>query len=258
MIFEDARYNRQLMMPEWGLEGQAKLARSATTVIGAGGVKSSLLMCLAAAGVGRIRLVEFDRIELSNLNRQTLYRTSQIGRPKVEAAAELLRDLNPEITIESVNRRFDESSAADLISDADFIVEGGDSPFARNLVNEACLRLNKPFVHASAQFSYGYVFSVVPAWRTACFACFFPRDHTRTETTGAVPVNVLSVHLAGTLGAAEVLKYLLGHTENMHVNRRLCFSSLLLSGRFEVIEQPRREECPVCGRCYSGQDATPG
>lgn len=248
--FENTRYNRQLVMPEWGPERQEKLSKAKVAVIGAGGVKSTLLMCLAASGVGNIRIIEFDTVELSNLNRQILYRTSDIGRPKGVAAAETLRDLNPDINIELIQEKVRQDNIGELLNGWEFIVEGGESPAGRNLVNEYCLQHNIPFVHSSAQFTYGYTFSVVPESKSACFACFFPDDHTREAHTGAVPVNVLSTSTAGSLGAAEVLKWFLGHREKMFVNRRIVFSSLLLSGEFTIEEQTRNPACPVCSRYY--------
>jgi len=248
--FHNKRYNRQEQMPEWGAERQRMLHDARVTVIGAGGVKSTLLMALAAGGIGRIRIIEFDHVELSNLNRQTLFRTSDIGKHKGEQARVLLCDMNPEIEVELIDQRVDEHNIQALLDDAQFVVEGGESPAGRNLVNLYCLETGKPFVHASAQFSYGYVFSVVPERQTACFACFFPKDHERREHTGAVPVNVLSVQVAGALGAAEVFRWFLGHRDRMTVNQRLCFSSLLLSGEFTIQAQPRRTDCPVCSRFY--------
>jgi molybdopterin/thiamine biosynthesis adenylyltransferase len=248
--FEDTRYNRQECMPEWGIHGQAMLASAKVVVIGAGGVKSTLLLDLVAAGVGTIRIIEFDRVEMSNLNRQLLYRTDDIGKQKGAAALSTLRALNPEIQIEWVAEKVEPHNALSLLQGHDIVVEGGDSPAGRNLVNETCLRGKLPFVHASAQFSYGYVFSVIPAWQTACFACFFPTDHTRATHTGPVPVNALSTSIAGTLGAAEVIKWLLGHHESIIANRRLCFSSLLLSAEFTYEDQPRRPDCPICSVTY--------
>jgi adenylyltransferase/sulfurtransferase len=250
--FADTRYNRQEVMPEWGQEGQRRLAKASVGVVGAGGVKSTLLMCLAAAGVGNILIAENDVVELSNLNRQLLFSTADIGRRKADAALETLSELNPTINIQAVHDKVTEDTIAYAFEDCEFIVEGGDSPAGRNLVNRYCLETGKPMVHASAQFSYGYVFSVVPAWNTACFACFFPEDHTRTEHTGAVPVNTLSTSVAGSLGAAEVIKWFIGHREAMVVNRRLCFSSLLLSEEFTYEEQPRRPNCPVCSHRSRG------
>lgn len=130
------------------------------------------------------------------------------------------------------------------------MVEGGDSPAGRNLVNEYCLKNNVVMVHCSAQFSYGYVTTLVPQYKTACFACLFPNDHTRDEHTGAVPVNVLSTAVSGTLGAAEVLKWLLGYRDNMTINSKLFFNSLLINKGFFFEKIERRRDCDVCAKYY--------
>lgn len=246
--FRNSRYNRQEQMPEWGINRQKMLQKATVVVIGAGGVKSTLLMSLATAGIGHLRIVEFDKVELSNLNRQLLYKTCDIGRPKINACVDALNQLNPEIDIEGINEKVTADNIDDLCRNSDFIVEGGDSPAGRNLVNSYCLSKNKPYTHASAQFNYGYVFSVVPALKTACFACFFRNDHSRKEHTGPVPISVLATSVAGSLGAAEVLKWFMGYHGSMLLNRRLCFSSLLLSNEFIIEKQVRRADCPVCSK----------
>lgn len=248
--FKDTRYNRQENMPEWGVDGQDKLNKSKVVVIGAGGVKSTLLMILAAAGVGHIKIIEFDTVELSNLNRQILYRTSDIGVSKGQAAKKTLQDLNPGIVIELVEEKVEEHNIEFLLDGYNIVVEGGMSPAGRNLVNEYCLRNNKVMVHSSAQYGYGYVFTVIPEYKTACFACVFPNDHQRIEHTGPVPVNALSTSIAGSLGAAEVIKYFLGYQDNMYFNRKMYFNSLLLSGGFNVEEIVRKEDCEVCRKFY--------
>lgn len=248
--FNDTRYNRQEQMPEWGVKRQKMLEAATVAVIGAGGVKSTLLMNLVAAGIGKLRIIEFDKVELSNLNRQILYRTRDIGKFKSDACCATLSDLNPDVDIEVVQKKIARNNIDRLCGDFDFIVEGGDSPSGRNLVNEYCLSSVKPYTHASAQFNYGYVFSVLPDIKTACFACFFPMDHSRVEHTGAVPVSALSTSVAGSLGAAEVLKWFMGYRKSMYYNKRLCFSSLLLSGEFVVEKQKRRVNCPVCSHYY--------
>jgi adenylyltransferase/sulfurtransferase len=253
--FENTRYNRQIQMPEWGQEGQEKLRNTSVTCIGAGGVKSTLLMALTAAGIGKIRIIEPDHVELSNLNRQILYRTSSIGKTKLDETVRTLTDLNPDVKFDPIFERVTSDNIERLCGGQGFIVEGGDSPAGRNLVNEYCLKTGKPFVHASAQFNYGYVFSVIPQDETACFACFFPEDHTRTEHTGPVPVSVLSTSIAGSLGAAEVIKYALGYKDRMYVNKRLCFSSLILSGEFTVENTPRNPSCSVCAPIYEKRRA---
>jgi molybdopterin/thiamine biosynthesis adenylyltransferase len=249
--FADSRYNRQLMMPEWGDARQQKLTDSRVCVIGSGGVKTTFLTALAAAGVGTIRIVEFDAIELSNLNRQTLFTTADIGKPKGQVAQARLQALNPDIDIEWINEKVTPETIDRLLSGFDIIVEGGDSPSGRNLVNEYCLKTQLPYVHASAQFNYGYCFTVVPAWKTACFACYFPTDHTRVVSTGAVPVNVLATQISGSLGANEVIKYLVGYHDTLMVNRKMRFSSLFLSEEFGVEKQARRKRCPVCAPIYA-------
>jgi len=237
-------------MPEWGVKGQEKLKKAKVVVIGAGGVKSSLLISLVAAGVGNIKIIDFDKVELSNLNRQILYTTSDIGKYKAEQAKARLQDLNPDIAIEIIIDKVTNKNIDFYCNNCDFVVEGGDSPSARNLVNTYCLKNNKPFTHASAQFGYGYVFSVIPKLKTSCFACFFDNDYKRTKHTGAVPVNVLPTMVAGTIGAAEVIKYFLGYQKNMFLNRKLCFSSLLLSSEFTIEACERRFDCPVCSLYY--------
>lgn len=237
-------------MKEWGEDGQNKLCKSSVVVIGAGGVKSTLLMCLVAAGVGRVRIIEFDTVEMSNLNRQILYRTSDIGSKKGYASLKTLQDLNDEITIELIDEKLTFDNMKNLLEGFDFIVEGGDCPYARNLVNEFSLESKIPMVHCSAQFSYGYVFSVIPQNATACFACIFPDDHQRQEHTGPVPVNVLSTALAGTLGAAEVIKWLIGDRSKMYVNGKRFFDSLVINNTIGFEPTNRNPSCKVCSKYY--------
>jgi adenylyltransferase/sulfurtransferase len=236
-------------MPEWG-KRQRLLKKARVACIGSGGVKSSLLMALAAAGIGNIKIIEFDKVELSNLNRQTLFNTEDVGKNKGECAARLMKKMNPKINIAWINEKIMPENIHRLLKDSEFIVEGGESPAGRNIVNEYCLETGKPMVHASAQFGYGYVFSVLPEKKTACFACLFPDDYTREKHTGAVPVWVCPVQIAGSLGAVEVLKYFLGYKNNMVVNKQLVFSSLLLSEQFEYLDVPRNKKCPVCSKYY--------
>ena len=248
--FQDERYNRQINMPEWGAAGQEILKNASVAVIGAGGVKSSLLMSIVAAGVGRIRIIEFDKVERSNLNRQILYRTSDIGVKKGYAALKTLQDLNPDIHIDLIDDKLDSNNSHQLLDDYEFIVEGGESPYGRNMVNEFCLKTKKPMLHCSAQFSYGYLFSVIPELKTACFACIFPDDHTRKDHTGAVPVHVLSTSVSGSLGAAEIIKWFIGDREKMYINGKLYFNSLLINQGFEFEQHPRSIDCPVCATYY--------
>jgi adenylyltransferase/sulfurtransferase len=239
--FADTRYNRQELMPQLGVEGQERLDAARVVSIGAGGVKSALLYYLAAAGVGTLRIIDFDRVEVSNLNRQILYSIDDIGSNKAIAARQRLVRLNDEIRIEAIDARVDETSIDELTRGFDIIIEGGDSLHGRLLVNDHCLRSGTPMVHASAQYNYGYVLTVLP-YRTACFSCAFP--DLPLGHGGSVPVLGVATGLAGCLGAAEVIK-LVTKVGQPVVDGYLNFSAF--QGAFDFIPAPRRPDCTACG-----------
>jgi len=245
-LFEDTRYNRQELMAQMGPVGQARLAAARVVVIGAGGVKSSLLYQLAAVGVGFLRIIDFDRVELSNLNRQILFTVDDIGENKAIAAARRLSRLNPCVTIEGIDERVDVDNMDALCGGFDVVVEGGDSVNAREVVNSFALASGTPMVHASAQHGYGYVLTVLPG-RTACFRCVFP--DLPAGHGGSVPVVGLSTGLAGTLGAAEVVKLVVGEG-------RLCVDGILtfsvFQNEFVFVPSSRGANCPACGSPQSG------
>jgi molybdopterin/thiamine biosynthesis adenylyltransferase len=241
MGFADTRYNRQELMPQLGPEAQRRLSHACVVSIGAGGVKSAMLYYLVACGIGRLRIIDFDRVELSNLNRQILFTVDDIGRNKAVAATERLRRLNDEITIEACDERVGPSNIGDLLDGYEVVVEGGDSLAGRLLVNEYCARAGAPMVHASAQYGYGYVLSFLPG-RTACFRCAFPdlpQGH-----GGSVPVWGAATGIAGCLGAAEVVKLVTGVGKPI-VNGYLAFSAF--QGSFDFIPVERRPGCQSCG-----------
>lgn len=157
MTFADTRYNRQELMPQVGATGQRRLTCGSAVAIGAGGVKSSLLYYLVATGLGHLRIIDFDRVELSNLNRQILFGTADVGRNKAEAARARLKALNDEVIIEAVDDRVEATNIKALCNGFDVVIEGGGSLDGRLLVNDHCLRTWQPMVHASAQYAYGYV-----------------------------------------------------------------------------------------------------
>lgn len=239
--FVDTRYNRQELVPQLGPEAQHLLGEARVAVIGAGGVKSPLLYYLVAAGVGTLRIVDFDSVELSNLNRQILFTESDIGRNKAEAARDRLLELNREIAIEALPDRLTETNANEILGGFDVVVEGGDSLATRLLVNCYCLDSATSMVHASAQYNYGYVLTVLPH-RSACFECVFP--DLPAGHGGSVPVFGVATGLAGVLGAAEVIKLLTGRGRLM-IDGILTFSGFLSD--FLFIPSPRRAECSACG-----------
>jgi adenylyltransferase/sulfurtransferase len=240
--FTDTRYNRQELMPQLGPDAQQRLRRARVVSIGAGGVKSPLLYYVVAAGIGTVRVIDFDRVELSNLNRQILFTIDDIGGNKAACARDRLLRLNDEVAIEAIAERVDESNIDELLSGFDIVVEGGDSLAGRLLVNDYCTRTTVPMVHASAQYGYGYVLSYLPG-QTSCFQCAFPdlpRQH-----GGSVPVWGVATGIAGSLGAGEVVKLAAGAGTPI-VNGYLAFSAF--QGRFDFVPVERRGDCPGCGR----------
>lgn len=240
MIFADTRYSRQEAIPRLGKKRQRKLLNSSVAVIGAGGVKSPLLFYLAAAGVGRIRIIDFDKVELSNLNRQILYTMEDIGKYKAEAAAARLKTINPEIVIEPVVGKISFRNFSELVGDFNLVFEGGDSAQSREEFNIAALEHNKTFIHASAQYNYAYVVTVIP-FKTACFKCIF--DDLPSSHGGPVPVIGCATGVAGSIAASEAINILTGYGPKL-ADRILFFDGWL--NEFISIPVERRENCAAC------------
>ncbi len=242
---EILRYSRHLLLPEVTLEGQKRLRAARVLLVGAGGLGSPLALYLAAAGVGRIGLVEFDRVDLTNLQRQVLYSTADVGRPKLEAARERLAGLNPEIEIVPHAARLSSANAMEIVAGYDVIVDGTDNFPTRYLVNDACVVLGKPNVHASV-FRFDGQLAVFDAARGPCYRCLFPEPPPPGLVPSCADGGVLGVlpGILGTLQALEVLKLLLGRGEPM-IGRLLLVDALGM--RFREIAIARDPACPVCG-----------
>lgn len=240
-IMDTGRYSRQTAVPNLGESGQDRLASSRVAVVGAGGVKSPLLFYLAAAGVGHIRIVDFDVVELSNLNRQILYDVLDIGKRKVDAAANRLRGLNPDIHIEPVFDRVGPHNFVDLLSGFDLVFEGGDGAQARKDFNQCAFEFRMTYVHASAQYNYAYVTTVEPG-RSACFECFFedlPQSH-----GGPVPIIGSAAGIAGSVAASEAISILSGNGPTLS-GRAFFYDGW--AGYSCQVPQVRRADCAVCG-----------
>lgn len=254
MRFEEAgRYSRQEWIPAIGRKGQRELARSRVAIIGAGGVKSPILFYLAAAGVGSITIIDHDRIELSNLNRQILYRTADIGLPKASVAARTLAALNPEIVITPVVERAEPANFARLLAGHDLVYEGGDGAENRREFNAWAVAARQTYIHASAQFNYAYVMTVVPG-ASSCFECAFfdlPASH-----GGPVPVLGSATGVAGSVAASEGLALLLGMPPSLA--DEIFFYDGWENTATRIPSTPR-EDCRVCagGRMKSGETAVP-
>ncbi len=242
---EVLRYSRHLIMPEVGMEGQLKLKAAKVLCIGTGGLGAPLGQYLAAAGVGRIGLVDFDKVDLTNLQRQILFSTSDVGRPKIEAAAERLRGLNPDIQIDTFETMLTSANALDILKDYDLVVDGTDNFPTRYLVNDACVLLGKPNVYGSIFRFEGQV-TVFSYPGGPCYRCLYPEPPPPGLVPSCAEGGVLGVlpGIVGSIQAAETLKLILGKGEPL-VGRLLLFDALAMS--FRELKLRKNSECPVCG-----------
>jgi adenylyltransferase/sulfurtransferase len=239
------RYARQVILPELGAEGQAKLGRAAVLIVGAGGLGSPVSLYLAAAGVGTIGLVDFDRVDVTNLHRQILYGTSSVGRPKLEAARERLEDLNPEIRIVTHEERLTSENALEIMGPYDVIVDGTDNFATRYLVNDACLLLGKPNVYGSV-FRFDGQVSVFATADGPCYRCLYPEPPPAHLVPNCAEGGVLGVlpGVIGTLQATEVIKLITGVGETL-AGRLLLFDALQTTFRTMNVRKRCHEHAPV-------------
>jgi molybdopterin/thiamine biosynthesis adenylyltransferase/rhodanese-related sulfurtransferase len=239
------RYSRHLLLPGVTLEGQKRLKGARVLCVGAGALGAPLGLYLAAAGVGRLGLVDFDTVELSNLQRQILYSSSDVGRPKVEAARERLLGLNPEVEVVTHAEKLTSENALELIGQYDLVADGSDNFPTRYLVNDACVLLGKPLVHGSIYQFAGQV-SVFDARRGPCYRCLFPQPPPPELVPSCADGGVLGVlpGIIGSLQALEVLKLILGLGEPL-LGRVVLFDALAFS--FKELALRRDPHCAVCG-----------
>lgn len=246
---ELARYARHMTLPEVGREGQETLRATSVLLIGAGGLGSPLALYLAAAGVGRLGLIDFDRVDASNLQRQVLYRTQDTGRKKVEAAAERLHTLNPHVQVDLHPTRLTSENALDLIGSYDIVADGSDNFATRYLVNDACVLAGKPNVYGSVYQFEGQV-TVFSTEDGPCYRCLYDRPPPPDLVPSCAEGGVLGVlpGLIGTLQATEVLKLALGIGEPL-IGRLLLVDALPM--RFRTLQIAKNPDCPVCGSAPS-------
>jgi len=239
------RYSRHIILPEVGGKGQAKLLAGKVFIVGAGGLGSPAALYLAAAGVGTIGLIDADAVDLSNLQRQIIHATPDLGRSKVESATGKMRAINPDVTVHTYRERLTAANALELMKDYDFVIDGTDNFASKFLVADACHFARKPYSHAGILRFDGQTLTVIPG-QTACYRCVFSAP----PPAGAVPscsqAGVLGV-LAGVIGtiqATEALKHLLGIGELL-VNRLLVYNALRM--KFRDVSLRRNRQCPLCG-----------
>ncbi|MEI8200187.1 MAG: HesA/MoeB/ThiF family protein [Eubacteriales bacterium] len=229
------RYERQILMPEIGQDGQEKLNAAKVLVIGAGGLGSPVLTYLAAAGIGHIIIVDYDVVAESNLNRQFLYGTKDIGRSKGLTAAEKLRSINPDIDIAVISTKIDEKNSMDIIRGIDVVVDCVDSIAARLIVNSACLKQDIPLVEGGVCQFYGYVMCI--RRESACLRCM---DYKQQEKPAYTPVIGCTAGVIGSLQATECIKILLNIGEPLF-SKMLTYDGLRNS--FDLIELKKDDQC---------------
>src|SRR5260370_1061072 len=242
---EIQRYSRHLIMPEVGMEGQLKLAKAKVLMIGAGGLGAPLGLYLAAAGVGRLGIVDFDVVDYTNLQRQIPFSMNDVGRPKIQAAKERLAGMNPSIRIDTYETRLTSSNALDIFRDYDIIVDGTDNFPTRYLVNDACVLLNKPNVYGSI-FRFEGQATVFGYPGGPCYRCLYPEPPPPGLVPSCAEGGVLGVlpGIVGSIQAMETIKLILGTGEPL-VGRLLLFDALGM--RFRELKLRRNPACPVCG-----------
>ncbi len=242
---EYARYSRHLILPEVGLEGQRKLKAARVLMIGTGGLGSPLGLYLAAAGIGTLGLVDFDVVDESNLQRQIIHGTKDVGRPKIESAQDRLKDINPNVVIEAHETRLTSENALELFKDFDVIVDGTDNFPTRYLVNDASVLTGKPNVYGSI-FRFEGQASVFWAEKGACYRCLYPEPPPPGLVPSCAEGGVLGVlpGIVGTIQANEVIKVILG-AEGILLNRLLLFDAWKM--KFRELKLKKNPDCPICG-----------
>src|SRR6266481_3268729 len=243
---EIARYSRHVIMPEVGMQGQRRLKAASVLMIGTGGLGAPLGMYLAAAGVGRLGLVDFDVVDSSNLQRQIIHGTKDVGRPKIASARDRLEDINPHVEIETHETRLTSENALSLFVNYDIIVDGTDNFPTRYLVNDACVLAGKPNVYGSI-FRFEGQASVFWAERGPCYRCLYPEPPPPGLVPSCAEGGVLGVlpGIIGAIQANETIKIILGAPDIM-VNRLLLFDAWRM--RFRELKLRKNPDCPVCGQ----------
>jgi molybdopterin/thiamine biosynthesis adenylyltransferase/rhodanese-related sulfurtransferase len=243
---EIRRYSRHLILPEVGMAGQKKIRASSVLCIGAGGLGSPIAMYLAAAGIGKMGILDFDSVDFSNLQRQIVHATSDVGRPKTESAKESINAINPNVEVVLHNTRISSENALETISQYDIVVDGTDNFPTRYLTNDACVLLKKPNVYGSIFRFEGQASVFAPHLGGPCYRCLYPEPPPPGMVPSCAEGGVLGVlpGIVGCIQAAEILKLALGQGTSL-VGRLLLFNALDM--KFREVKLRRDPQCPVCG-----------
>lgn len=243
---EIRRYSRHLILPEVGMAGQKKICSTSVLCIGAGGLGSPIGMYLAAAGIGKIGLLDFDTVDFSNLQRQIMHGTEDVGRPKAESGKETINSINPNVEVVMHNTRISAENAMDIISQYDIVVDGTDNFPTRYLTNDACVLLKKPNVYGSIFRFEGQASVFAPHLGGPCYRCLYPEPPPPGMVPSCAEGGVLGVlpGIVGCIQATEILKLALGKGSSL-INRLLLFNALDM--KFRELKLRRDPKCPLCG-----------
>jgi adenylyltransferase/sulfurtransferase len=244
---EIRRYSRHLILPEVGLAGQKKIKATSVLCIGAGGLGSPIAMYLAAAGIGKLAIVDFDTVDYSNLQRQILHTDADVGRPKAQSAKETIAGINPNCEVVIYNTRITSENAFDLIRPYDIVVDGTDNFPTRYLTNDACVLLKKPNVYGSIFRFEGQASVFAPHLGGPCYRCLYPEPPPPGMVPNCAEGGVLGVlpGIVGCIQATEILKLAIGKGTSL-VGRLLLFNALDM--KFRELKLRRDPECPLCGK----------
>jgi adenylyltransferase/sulfurtransferase len=243
---EIRRYSRHLILPEVGLAGQKKIKAAKVLCIGAGGLGSPIAMYLAAAGIGRMGLVDFDTVDFSNLQRQIIHGTADVGRPKAESAKETIASINPNVEVVIHNTRISSDNALDLVGQYDIVVDGTDNFPTRYLTNDACVLLKKPNVYGSIFRFEGQASVFAPHLGGPCYRCLYPEPPPPGMVPSCAEGGVLGVlpGIVGCIQATEILKLAMGKGTSL-IGRLVLFNALDM--KFRELKLRRDPACPICG-----------
>jgi len=241
------RYSRHIILPGIGGEGQRKLLDAKVLCVGAGGLGSPIAMYLAAAGVGTLGIVDFDRVDLTNLQRQLLHDTDDVGRPKVESAVDRLHGMNPGIDVVPHDTMLTSDNAFDIIGQYDIVIDGSDNFPVRYLVNDATQMLGKPLVYGSIYQFEGQASVFMPGKDTPCYRCLFPQPPPPGAVPSCAEAGVFGVlpGIIGSIQAVEAIKLIIGKGEPL-IGRLLLFDALDME--FTTVKLRWDPDCPVCGK----------
>jgi molybdopterin/thiamine biosynthesis adenylyltransferase len=239
------RYSRQILVPDFGGKGQIRLRQGRVLIIGAGGLGSPIAFYLAAAGVGTLGLIDPDNVELSNLQRQILHATTDLGKAKVESGRETLTGLNPDVEVITYALRLESDNVAGLFAEYQFIIDGSDNFDTKFLVNDAAVRLRKAYSHAGIVRWQGQTMTVIPG-KTACYRCLFKEPPPPAEILNCQQSGIVGA-VAGTIGsiqATEAIKYLIGFEEGLLTDRLLTYDARAM--KFHQVEVTKDPDCTAC------------